>query len=56
MNIVDYIPGAIVERKSGGTYPVACVVVEELATGGELFFYVKNSGYFQERFARHYFH
>lgn len=34
---------------------MVCVVVEELAPGGELFFYVKNSGYFSERIARYYF-
>jgi serine/threonine protein kinase len=56
VNIVEYIPKAKVEKIDKGTgYDVACVIVEEVATGGELFYYVKNSGYFQERFARHYF-
>lgn len=31
-------------------------MVEEIAEGGEMFFYVKNSGKFPERIARFYFH
>ena len=46
VNIVDYIPQAKVVKKDGSTYDVFCVIVEELASGGELFYYVKNSGYF----------
>ena len=46
INIVNYIPKATVEKADGSCYEVFCVIVEELALGGELFFYVKNSGYF----------
>lgn len=35
---------------------MVCVIVEEIADGGELFFYVKNSGAFKEDIARYYFH
>jgi serine/threonine protein kinase len=44
-----------VEKKSGKKYEVACVVVEELASGGELFYFVLNSGAFSQRMAVYYF-
>jgi serine/threonine protein kinase len=56
VNIVEYIPTAKVEKEDGTSYDVVCVIVEECAAGGELFFYVKNSGYFKEKFARYFFH
>lgn len=46
VNIVDYIPRAVVTKADGSTYDVVCVIVNEVAQGGELFFYVKNSGPF----------
>jgi serine/threonine protein kinase len=55
VNIVDYMPEAVVEREHGAPYEVMCVIVEELAAGGELFYYVKNSGYFEEKYARYFF-
>lgn len=54
--MVEFIPQAIVKKADGREYPVICVIVEELAIGGELFFYVKNTGYFKEHFARYFFH
>ena len=57
VKVVEYIPKGTVEKDGNGKgYEVVCVVVEELCPGGELFFYVKNSGYFHEKLARHYFH
>ena len=50
------MPNATVEKANGTKYEVICVIVEELAQGGELFFYVKNSGYFTEKYARYFFH
>ena len=55
VNIIEYMPKAVVEKSDGTCYEVFCVIVEELALGGELFYYVKNSGYFEERIARYYF-
>jgi serine/threonine protein kinase len=55
INIVNYIPKATVTKPNGSTYNVVCVIVEELALGGELFFYVKNSGFFEENVARYFF-
>lgn len=56
VNIVDYIPRAVVTKADGSTYDVVCVIVNEVAQGGELFFYVKNSGPFQEKYARFLYH
>ncbi len=56
VNIINYIPEAYVEKSSGKKYPVLCVIVEELAQGGELFYYVKNSGHFSEKMSRYFFH
>ena len=56
VNIIDFLPEAFVEKSNGIGYPVCCVIVEELAQGGELFYYVKNSGHFSERMARFFFH
>ena len=55
VNVVDYIPKATITKGDGSNYDVVCVVIEELAPGGELFFFIKNSGYFNERIARFYF-
>lgn len=56
VNIVDYIPEATIEKANGQKYDVVCVVVIELVANGELFHFVKNSGYFKEKVARYYFH
>lgn len=56
INIIDYIPESRVVRANGTSYDVICVVVVEIADGGELFFYVKNSGAFTEKIARYFFH
>ena len=45
----------VVEKDNGTKYEVSCVIVEEWAKGGELFFYVLNSGYFSEKMARYFF-
>lgn len=42
-------------EKAHKKYDVKCVVVEELATGGELFYYVLNSGAFSQKVAIYYF-
>lgn len=55
IRLVEYYPEGIVKKKDGSTYVAKAVVVQEYAQGGELFFYVKNSGYFQEDIARYYF-
>lgn len=56
VNMIEFIPHAILKKADGREIPVICVIVEELALGGELFYYVKNTGYFKENFARHFFH
>lgn len=56
VNIVDYIPRAVVEKSNGEKYDIVCVIVSEYAHGGELFYYVKNSGRFSEKHARYLFH
>jgi hypothetical protein len=45
---VEYIESGTVERPNGESYDVVCVVVEELAKGGEIFFFVANTGFFTE--------
>lgn len=42
-------------KPDGKEYKVILVIVESLASGGELFFYISNSGYLPEPFARFYF-
>lgn len=54
IQIKEFQDEANVEKKSGITYPVQCVVVEELAQGGELFYFVLNSGCFSEKVTRYY--
>ena len=55
IQIIDFFPSAEVEKKNGKKYEASCVIVEELAEGGELFFYVLNSGHFSEKLARYFF-
>ena len=55
MNIIEFIDESVIEKEDGRKIPVVCVIVEEIAIGGELFFYVANSGYFTEMFARYFF-
>jgi len=40
---------ATVKKEKGSSYDVSCVIVEEIAEGGELFFYILNSGYLSEK-------
>ena len=56
VNIVDYIPKSVYERDDGRKQDIVCVIVNELCTGGELFYYVQNSGPFSETYARYFFH
>jgi serine/threonine protein kinase len=56
VKIVEVIKEAKVVRPNGTSYDVFCVIVEEICGGGELFFFVKNSGPFEENLARYYFH
>ena len=56
VNIIEYLDEAEVKKSNGSKYQVFCVIVEELAEGGELFFYVKNSGFFKEKHARYFMH
>jgi len=46
ISIKEFKDGAFLEKKNGKKEEVQCVVVQELASGGELFYYVLNSGYF----------
>lgn len=46
ITIKDFIDSATVKKHDGREYNVSCVVVEEIAAGGELFYFVLNSGYF----------
>ena len=55
INILDYEEKAYIEKKDGKSYEVRCAVVEELAGGGELFYFVLNSGHFSTRVAIYYF-
>lgn len=53
VNILNYIPRSFILKPGREPAEVVCVIVNELAEGGELFYYVKNSGPFREDFARH---
>ncbi|CDW85970.1 protein kinase domain containing protein [Stylonychia lemnae] len=55
VNIVEYYTKQVVEKSDGFKYDVVCVIVNELAKGGELYYYIKNSGAFLEREARYLF-
>ena len=44
-----------VEKIKGTSYEVKCVVVEELAGGGELFYFVLNAGAFSNGVCIYYF-
>jgi serine/threonine protein kinase len=55
INIVEYIEEATVEKADGTKYNVVCVIVEEIASSGELFFFIANSGHFSENYARYFF-
>ena len=55
INIVEYINESEVVKENGTTYPVVCVIVEEIATNGEMYFYVANTGPFSEATARYFF-
>lgn len=52
VNILDYIPRSEIVKPNAAPTEVVCVIVNEIADGGELFYYVKNSGPFEERYAR----
>lgn len=53
VNILDYIPRSFILKPGREPVEVVCVIINEIAHGGELFYYVKNSGPFREDFARH---
>ena len=55
VSLKDFIDEATVEKPDGTKYPVSCVVVQELAKGGEVVYYVLNSGHFSESLARYFF-
>jgi hypothetical protein len=55
IRIIDFIEQAIVEKSNGQKYSASCIIIEEIATGGELFYFVLNSGFFSENLARYYF-
>jgi hypothetical protein len=50
----DYLDEAVVEKPDGSKYKVVCVIVEELAQCGELFYFIVNSGHFEEPIARYF--
>ena len=54
--LLDFMEHGIVIKSNGDEYEVVLVVVQELATGGELFNYIANSGYLDEKIARYFFH
>lgn len=56
IRVVDFLPYDVVKKHDGKTYEITCAVIEELALGGELFFYVYQCGSFPENIARYYFH
>ena len=45
----------MIYKKNGTTKNVVYVLIDEFCPGGELFFFVKNSGALDEPLARHYF-
>jgi serine/threonine protein kinase len=55
VNIIDFLPEATIEKTSGRKINVILIIVEEIAIGGELFYYVSNSGFFSEEYARYFF-
>ena len=55
VNILDFEESGVLVKKNGDKYAVSCIVVEELAEGGESFFYVANSGFFDESVGRYFF-
>jgi serine/threonine protein kinase len=55
VQVKDYMDDEVVEKPNGSSYNVSCVVVQEICDGGELFYYVLNSGYFSPQMARYLF-
>lgn len=55
VKIVDFIEAGTIIKPDGRTKDVIYNVVEELCENGELFYFVLNSGYFDEKVSRHYF-
>lgn len=55
IQLKGYYPKGTVKKVNGKDYEVKCIVVEEHAAGGELFFFVKHSGPFAEPHARYLF-
>ena len=50
INIVDFVPEATIEKSSGSKHKLILIIVEEIAPGGELFYFVSNSGPFSENY------
>ena len=48
VRVVDFIPSGQIIYPHGRSKQVECVLVEELASGGELYYYVANVGFFSE--------
>lgn len=55
INLMEYKESGEYHKTNGSSFNVMYVVLE-LATGGELFEYVANTGRFSESVARTYFH
>ena len=54
VKIIEYSLDAFVEKEDGSKHNVMCIVFE-LATGGEVFDFISNTGRFEERIAWLYF-
>ena len=55
VNLIHFEASEEMIKKDGTVKKVAYVIIDELCPGGELFYFVKNSGAFDEPLARHYF-
>ena len=55
VNLIHFEASAEMIKKDGRVKKVTYVIIDELCQGGELFYFVKNSGAFDEPLARHYF-
>ena len=55
INIVNYYPQSVVVKEDGTKQDVNCIIVEELASGGEMFYFLQNTGKFEDKLCRYFF-
>ena len=55
VNVIEFLERAVIIKKDGKRKNVVYVIIDELCPGGELFYFVKKCGVFDEPLARHYF-